>query len=106
MTSPLQHEMDEKLHKAKENVVDERTFIQFLAVLSTDWFVEKEIEDITPSSPYSSGPLGWENSSIGAFLDASCRWGTCSQSGLQYYEVPTNPWRRAADILMMGKIYE
>ncbi|WP_081466396.1 hypothetical protein [Collimonas fungivorans] len=106
MASPLQHEMDEKLRKAKESVVDEKTFTQFLAVLSTDWFVEKEIEEATPSSPYSSGALGWENSSIGAFLDSSFRWAICSQSGLQHYDVPTNPWRRAADILAMGKIYE
>ncbi|CAB3747661.1 hypothetical protein B7G54_02235 [Burkholderia puraquae] len=102
----LKTEMATKLRDALEQVSDERSFVEFLAHLATDWFTEAEIEATTPSSPYSRGALGWENGSIGSFLEASCAWANASTKGLKYYTPSENPWRRAADILMAGKIYE
>jgi hypothetical protein len=58
------------------------------------------------SSPYSPGANGWENGSIGAFFDAAVSWAEASRNGLQYYEKPDNPWKRAAEIIYMGKVYE
>ncbi|WP_230942313.1 hypothetical protein [Burkholderia stagnalis] len=57
--------------------------MEFLAHLATDWFTEAEIEATTPSSPYSSGALGWENGSIGSFLEASCAWAKCVHEGIE-----------------------
>lgn len=105
-SSKLQAEMATKLSNALDRVTDERSFLDFLTALASDWFSEAEIEATTPSSPYSSGALGWENGSIGAFLEASCAWANASAKGLKYYTPSENPWRRTADILMAGKIYE
>ncbi|WP_414448210.1 hypothetical protein AB4851_01965 [Burkholderia sp. 22PA0099] len=102
----LKAEMATKLNNALEQVADERSFLAFLAHLATDWFTEAEVEASNPSSPYSSGALGWENDSIGPFLEASCAWADASRKGLKYYTPPENPWRRAADILISGEIYE
>ncbi|WP_414448897.1 hypothetical protein AB4851_06300 [Burkholderia sp. 22PA0099] len=102
----LKTEMATKLRDALEQVSDERSFVEFLAHLATDWFTEAEIEATIQSSSYSSGALGWENGSIGAFLEASSAWANASATGLKYYTPSENPWRRAADILMAGKIYE
>jgi hypothetical protein len=87
-------------------VEDEKTFLQFLAALAENWENECEIEKVTPSHSHHPGALGWENESIGAYLDAAFQWGDSSSKGLPQYEVPANPWRRVADILYAGKMYE
>jgi len=87
-------------------VTDEHSFLDFLTVLAADWQTERDLEASVPSLPYSAGALGWENGSIGMFLDAACEWGAASADGLPFYTPPNNPWRRAADILMAGKFYE
>lgn len=102
----IKEDLNLRLEEALEAVVDEQSFTEFLVALATDWEAEQEIESTHPSSPYSSGALGWENGTIGAFLDASCRWGSASANGLRFYQVPQNQWRRAADIIFAGKGYE
>ena len=94
------------LHAAVERVSDEKTFLEFIALLADDWNEEREIEQQRPSSPYGAGALGWENGTVGAFLDAVHRWGTTSINGLKFYEKPENPWRRMAQVLHAGKFYE
>nr|WKF61891.1 hypothetical protein HUO10_006423 [Paraburkholderia busanensis] len=106
MDHSFKEEMTGKLKSALDRVCDEKTFVEFLSQLSVDRMKEEEIEATTPSSPYSSGVLGWQNGSIDSFLDAASRWAEESRDGLQLYAVPDNPWKRAADILMMGKLYE
>lgn len=57
---------------------------------------------------------GWENgtigayldATIGAYLDAAVRWGDRSIDELRLYEKPSNPWKRAAEILHMEALYE
>nr|WP_198980322.1 hypothetical protein [Herbaspirillum sp. ASV7] len=105
-TKYIKQEMETQLESARDAVVDELSFINFLNVLSADWFAETELHAASPQSPYSAGALGWENGNIGAFLKASARWVENSRNGPQFYEIPTNPWRRVADIMFMGKIYE
>jgi hypothetical protein len=82
-----------ELREALDRVVDERSFTDFLQMLACDWST-------------ASDPSGWENGSIGAFLDAAAAWAEASKNGLQFYDVPSNPWRRVADMLIAGKEYE
>lgn len=94
------------LHELADRVDDEGSFLRFVAALAADWEDEREIEADTPSSPYGPGALGWENGSIGAFLEAAARWGEASRDGLPLQRKPENPWCRAAQILHAGKFYE
>jgi len=89
-----------------ESVADEQSFLQFVRALAEDWEDEQESERAKPSSPYGPGANGWENVTVGAYLDAAVRWGEASINGLAVYEKPANPWKRAAQILYMGKLYE
>lgn len=86
-----------------EKVQDRDSFVRFLGLLGEDFALEKQIEAVTPSPPFSSGALGWENGSIEAFLDAACSWGK-SKTPLRPHN--PNPWRECAEIIHMGKIYE
>lgn len=98
--------MPSDLHALADQVNDEEGFLRFVAALAADWQEERDIEASKASSPYAPGALGWENSTVGAMLEAAARWGEASIKGLQFYEKPTNPWRRAAHILHAGKFYE
>jgi hypothetical protein len=90
----------------RDQVVDEPSFLAFLAALAADWHDERGKEAIAPSPPYGPGANGWEHGTIGDYLDAAAAWGDSSRHGLPLYEPPRNPWRRCADILWAGKIYE
>lgn len=94
------------LYALADEVSDEESFLQFIIALAADWEEERKIEATKPSEPYSSGALGWENSTIGTMLDAAASWGKASIDGMRFYEKPLNPWRRAAHILHAGKFYE
>jgi hypothetical protein len=98
MTSHLQGILD--------SVNDEQSFLQFLRALADDWEDEQQKELANPSSPYGPGANGWENGTIGAYFDAAIRWGDASAHGLKFYEKASNPWKRSAEILYMGKLYE
>lgn len=87
-------------------VSDEDSFLAFLNSLREDREAERTIEVSHPSSPYGPGALGWENGSIEAFLDAAFSWGIASRKGTVAYQVPSNPWCRAAQIICAGKFYE
>ena len=94
------------LHAFADQVADEASFLSFVRVLAADWNEEREIESSHPQPPASAGALGWENGTIGAFLDAAASWGEASFEGLPLYKKPSNPWCRAAHILLAGKFYE
>jgi len=98
--------MARDFHELADQVHDEKSFIEFVAALASDWEDEQVIEAATPSSPYSAGALGWENGTVGAFLERASSWAEASINGLKFYEKPSNPWRRAAHILHAGKFYE
>ena len=88
-----------------EVVCDEESFLRFLVALSEDWELERAIEKKSPSPPYCPGALGWENGTIGAFLESASAWATdCKRGG--YVVSDANPWLRAAKILLAGKYYE
>jgi hypothetical protein len=94
------------LYTQADAVTDESTFIDFLGALAADREDEISKEAVLPSSPYGSGANGWENGTNEAFLGAASAWATGSANGLPLYEVPNNPWKRCAQILLMGKLYE
>lgn len=98
--------MSKNLNELANEVHDEQTFLEFLLLLSQDREDEIQKELIKPSSPYEPDTNGWENGSIEAFLEAAHAWGTASATGLVHYEVPDNPWTRAAHIILAGKLYE
>jgi hypothetical protein len=94
------------LQDQADAVTDESTFISFLAALAADREEAVSKEAVSPAKPYESGANGWENATIEAFLGAASAWATDSTKGLPQYEVPSNPWKRCAQILLMGKLYE
>lgn len=81
------------LYALAEQVEDEAGFLHFLAAAN-------------PPKPFGPSPLGWENGSIGGFLDAAATWGEDSRDGLPGYSRPENAWRRAAQLMLAGKFYE
>jgi hypothetical protein len=98
--------MPSDLQSRLDAVCDEQTLIAFVAALAADREDEVAKEKVSPSSPCGPGVNGWENGTIEAFLDAAATWATASRNGLQFYRNPDNPWKRCADIIYMGKIYE
>ncbi|MGU7816713.1 DUF7660 family protein [Burkholderia sp. AW49-1] len=106
MNDELKSEMAARLQHALERVVDERSLIHFLRVLGHDWHKERQLDADVPPSPFAAAALGWENRSIGEYLEAMVDWAEASEDGLRCYDLPDNPWRRVADILFAGKIHE
>lgn len=99
--------MNSHLYLLANAVTDESSFIGFLAALAADRRDEVKKEATTPSTPYESGANGWQNVTIEEFLEAASDWADESADGLsKIYEVPDNPWKRCAQILYMGKLYE
>lgn len=98
--------MTSNLEALLDSVNDEQSFLRFLQALAEDWKDEQDKELAKPSSPYGPGANGWENGTIGGYLEAAARWGDASVDGLRFYEKSNNPWKRAAQILHMGKLYE
>lgn len=99
------------LDKLLETVSDEDSFLIFLDALAKDRADEDKKEKINPSNPYSPGANSWQHWSIEGFLDAAAAWGESSKDGLPFDEFPkweksTNPWKRCAQIIYMGKHYE
>ena len=88
-----------------DKVIDEQTFLKFLQLLASDWNREQALETQNPSTPYSSGTLGWENGTIGQFLESAAACGIdhlSNDSGA----FGDNPWKKAACIIYSGKTYE
>lgn len=63
------------LYALAEQVEDEAGFLRFLAALAADWEEDRRLAAANPPKPFGPSPLGWENGSIGGFLDAAATWG-------------------------------
>ena len=64
------------LYALAEQVEDEAGYLRFLAALAADWEEDRRLAAANPPKPFGPSPLGWENGSIGGFLDApatACR---------------------------------
>ena len=107
------------VREALDTVVDEESFVRFLKALADDRADEVEKEKLSPSSGYASGANGWEHSTIEDFLEAVAAWAEVlprkdsidlvvdrNPITIPGYTRPDNPWKRCADIIYAGKIYE
>jgi hypothetical protein len=100
-------ESDEVIEAALSKVCDERTFISFLGVLAQDWE-----DDASKSKRFeldTHGPSinGWENGTIGAFLEAANGAGLDCLAEADGVELSVaEVWQRAALIIARGKSYE
>lgn len=98
-------------HDLVDQVCDEASFLRFLTALREDWEDEQAKERAKPSSPYGPGANGWENQTVGAFLEAAVRWAG-DMPAERWAEVSGDPssqqnaWRRVAHMLLAGKVYE
>ncbi len=89
-----------------EQVQDIESFLHFLEVLIKDWEAATKAEKTSPSSPYRS-MYGWENTNIGDFFEAAiagARGNKLGQPGGAYAD--KSAWRQAAQIMLLGKVYE
>lgn len=95
--------MNETLEQARDAVRDEESLIHFVQVLASDFAADREEAARSPPHFAAPGPRGWENGTVDAFLESAAAWVEESR-GRQPAE--PNPWRRFADILYAGKLYE
>lgn len=92
----------DRLEQLLQQVVDEPTFLRFVRALADDFEADREESARSPGSPYGPSPRGWENLTLGAFLDAAHAWGSATEERGR----GENPWRRCAQVLYAGKHYE
>jgi len=81
----------ESLFQVLNEVHDEETFIVFIEAL---------MEDSIDSAHE------WQNDTVELFLECAHAWAVSSVDGLPTYKKSENAWKRCADILYMGKMYE
>lgn len=84
-----------------KDVKDEISLISFLESLKKDWQEGLNREELNKSSTFGTSPKGWENGSIGQFLEAAIAYAKDTSK-----ETNNNPWQRMAQIVYAGKIYE
>ena len=90
-----------------DEVVDEASFARFLLLLAQDREEVQEKERLAASSPYGPDAHGWENGTIETFLDAAhACWNDNIEAHGSIGVHSSNPWTRAAHILLRGKFYE
>ncbi|RKH32992.1 hypothetical protein D7Y13_07425 [Corallococcus praedator] len=92
----------DKLGQLLEEVTDEASFLRFVLALKDDYEADRAEAARLPPAPYSPGPLGWENGTIGSFLEAGADWAEATSQQAPH----KNPWHRCASILFAGKSYE
>lgn len=95
--------MAHDLRQLLEEVTDEASFLRFVQALSEDFEEDRAEAARRPPAPHAPSPLGWENGTIGAFLERGASWGEETQDR---EDLSTNPWHRCASILFAGKFYE
>jgi hypothetical protein len=94
------------LHDLLEQVKDQESFLVFVGALVENWEDAVQKEKLTPGSTCGRGANGWENGTIGAYLDAALRWAETTRMG-QTQGLPAEPnWKAFALFLYSGKIYE
>ena len=98
---------DKIIDDALSKVCDEVTFVAFVGVLAQDWEGDNSKSRKFDVSPYGPSINGWENGTIGAFLEAANAAGIDSLDETKGNELGVAAvWKRAALILARGKTYE
>jgi hypothetical protein len=91
-----------ELEQLVNQVNSKETFLEFVRALVADWDEEQKLEKKSPSNPFGRGAKGWENGSIGSFLDAMQAWTVDSREKI----LAAPDWKTFARILLAGKFYE
>ena len=90
------------LDQLLDRVNSKESFLEFVAALRDDWEAERAEEQGRTPPILGQGLHGWENGTIGAFLDAMHAWTRDSGD-----RVPSGPdWQTFAQIIYAGKFYE
>ncbi|MFL6229105.1 MAG: hypothetical protein ACJ741_10030 [Pyrinomonadaceae bacterium] len=84
-----------------DRVNSKESFLEFLEALEKDWDKDQELSKGAPDAPFAVSPLGWENGTVGAFLEAMRAWAIDTNT---LGEEPS--WKAFAEILRAGKMYE
>lgn len=93
-----------KLQESLENVNDRESFVRFVKLLIEDRRESVALTKQNPEKYQWVSALGWENGSIENYLDAAL---ACFEDGKWHQEKPEETsWRRFAEFLYGGKIYE
>ena len=93
------------LDQLLEAVVDESTFVKFIAALGVDFAAEKALEANQPSASWGPGAIGWENSTVDAVFESAVAWANDTRDN-EVDLANQNPWKRCAHIIYAGKFYE
>lgn len=91
-----------ELHEMLERVDGPEPFLEFVRALCAD----REAEVGQPIDLSGRGANGWENHTIEDFLNAALAWGESTNMGETQDMAHESPWKRCADFLWCGKIYE
>lgn len=95
-----------ELNELLDNVVDEKSFLDFVRALKGDRADEAAKEKVNPSNQYSAGVNGWANGSIESYLGAAIAWAEDSDFGEIQGLNNSCVWKKVATFLYCGKIYE
>ena len=99
----VEHQMmNDDLGTVLERVVDEESFLAFVRALEEDWYRDEQ----RAADKRWGGDGGWENGTIGAFLESAVAWAEASKNAPMMQPPSANPWRRCAEILRAGAFYE
>ena len=98
--------MSAELHDILKEVSDEKTLLKFVEALISDRLSALKEERQSPNKLLDSTYGGWENTSIEAFLEGAAAWAESTNFGATQGLTLNNPWRRFANFLYCGKIYE
>ena len=83
------------------DAVDSRAaFVAYVEALAADWRASERREAASPALPWGPAAGGWENVTVGTFLEALAAYARDA-------ELPEQPdWRTLARLLWAGKAYE
>ena len=94
--------MDKSPEILAQSVNDRKSFLAFLEALASDWQASSEAEAHSPSSPFGAAARGWENVTLGKFLEAAHAWAEAAPP-----QFPASAsWQSFAQLLVAGKVYE
>ena len=96
---------DEVLARLRE-VTDAKSFLAFVRAVVADRETAVRLERAHPSPPCGPDAGGWENVRIETYLEACAAWAESTDFGVSQGLDPNDLWRRFAQFLAVGKIYE
>ncbi len=92
--------------KLLNKVKDESSFLKFIKELLNSRLEDIELEKNKPTSLYAQTKNEWENTSLEGFLKAAIAWAEDSYFGRNQGLDDKNPWKKFAQFLFCGIVYE